>query len=327
MNQKGFINILVVIGIIILAGAAGYFALVKKQEPIPQQITAEDETTNWKTYSNEKYGFKFKYPLDLIVFEDGPYNSQSGTQPNSLETVSVGQFVNIEIFNPGIVKNDYDWPERPCGEWSFSPDDKPLLSEPIIFADYKTLHVVTRTSSETSDYYCVNYPQNPLVISFDQTQENQVKKILSTFKFIKQVPPSAMILPVPSPKKKTLPTDYLKAEVIYVTLADLAGSPNIFLGKKVHVRGYLISTTKYYGPNPEFAITDHTNEQTRFKVTPWRVFEVPPPPPGSTYEQPLTMQNYLNRIVELTGFVRQTGPDGPSSFYLEVLSGEYGIVD
>jgi len=39
MNQKGFANIILVIVIVILVGAVGYFAFVKKSEPIAQQPT------------------------------------------------------------------------------------------------------------------------------------------------------------------------------------------------------------------------------------------------------------------------------------------------
>jgi hypothetical protein len=81
MNQKGFINVILVIIIIVLAGALGYFTLVKKSPPIAQQTpthtptftptkisastptpTPKDETKNWKIYTNNKYGFTFKYP-------------------------------------------------------------------------------------------------------------------------------------------------------------------------------------------------------------------------------------------------------------------------
>lgn len=132
---------------------------------------------------------------------------------------------------------------------------------------------------------------------------------------------------MPFPVEPTRPSDYLKAEVIFVTVADLVDSPNVFLDKKVHVRGHLINTKESYFPTPEFAVTDPANGQTRFEVTAWRPFEVAPLPPGSILEQPLTMQNYLGRIVELTGFVRKTGSLFNPSFYLEVLSGEYGLVD
>ena len=94
MNQKGFANIIFVVVIVILVGAVGYFALVKKSEPIAQQPTptptqkvqpttpattptptpsptpaSTDSTANWKTYGVSGYnGYEFKYPQsDTLV--------------------------------------------------------------------------------------------------------------------------------------------------------------------------------------------------------------------------------------------------------------------
>lgn len=80
MNQKGFANIILVVVIVILVGAVGYFAFVKKSEPIAQQPTPtptqtttstktsaptpspKDETASWKAYSDNAIGLSFKYP-------------------------------------------------------------------------------------------------------------------------------------------------------------------------------------------------------------------------------------------------------------------------
>jgi len=83
MTQKGFVNVILVVVIVVLLGAVGYLALVKKSLPIAQQTstptptltktptlvptttpmsTPKDETENWKFYTNNKYGFRFKYP-------------------------------------------------------------------------------------------------------------------------------------------------------------------------------------------------------------------------------------------------------------------------
>lgn len=86
-NQKGFANIILVIIVVILVGAVGYFAFVKKSEPVVQQPTPtptqtntpvsptptptpKDETSNWQSHSNMEIGFSFKYPQAWKV-EDG----------------------------------------------------------------------------------------------------------------------------------------------------------------------------------------------------------------------------------------------------------------
>ncbi len=82
MNRKGFANIiLVVVTVVFLAGAVGYFALTKKSEPVAQPPaptptqtkapsptpTLTDETANWKTYTNGELEFTTKYPNNWTV--------------------------------------------------------------------------------------------------------------------------------------------------------------------------------------------------------------------------------------------------------------------
>ncbi|MEK6808525.1 MAG: hypothetical protein AABY14_02460, partial [Nanoarchaeota archaeon] len=52
INQRGFANIILVIGIVvILVGVVGYFAFVKKSEPVGQQSPTPDKNINWETYT------------------------------------------------------------------------------------------------------------------------------------------------------------------------------------------------------------------------------------------------------------------------------------
>lgn len=79
MSRKGFANVWVGIAIaVIIAGAAAYVVLVRRpaapswpppppgaSTPTPQTPVAE--TSDWKTYRNERYGFGIKYPPDVQV--------------------------------------------------------------------------------------------------------------------------------------------------------------------------------------------------------------------------------------------------------------------
>ena len=49
MNQKGFANIILIVVIVILVGAVGYFAFVKKSEPIAHQSTSTPAVTTKET--------------------------------------------------------------------------------------------------------------------------------------------------------------------------------------------------------------------------------------------------------------------------------------
>lgn len=74
-------NIILAIIIIILTGVAGYFALVKKIVPTP------DETANWETYANKEIGIGFKYP--------------SGWELPIIEQRSIGKCNYKEIYLQG----------------------------------------------------------------------------------------------------------------------------------------------------------------------------------------------------------------------------------
>jgi len=83
LKQKGNINTaLLVLLVIVVAGAVGYFIWAQKspttptgqqptvQQPAIQLSSVKDETANWKTYRNEKYGFEFKYLSNFKISED-----------------------------------------------------------------------------------------------------------------------------------------------------------------------------------------------------------------------------------------------------------------
>lgn len=77
--QKGFVPIFLLIGILVMASVlsgALYFDKLKLPQPAvnspivttptPQSVPV-DETANWKTYVNDRYGFSFEYPSIWVV--------------------------------------------------------------------------------------------------------------------------------------------------------------------------------------------------------------------------------------------------------------------
>ncbi len=76
MKQKGFIPIIVLVAVVVLAGAGGaayyvYSSRQPKVEPVSSQ--AENQYIGWQEYINPKYNYTIKYPPDWFFHKTG-YN-------------------------------------------------------------------------------------------------------------------------------------------------------------------------------------------------------------------------------------------------------------
>src|SRR3989338_7211756 len=114
MNQKGFANIVLIILVVILVGATGYFAF---REPITEQIQTTDtasfpgnntspqpplatsETANWKVYRNEKYRFEFTYPPTYTAKTE---NNSRNTIVFGSDQLTFGVFIPDESEGLGL---------------------------------------------------------------------------------------------------------------------------------------------------------------------------------------------------------------------------------
>lgn len=193
--------------------------LILKPTPTP------NPTADWKTYTNEKYGFEFKYPETFEYLSLGPNEEQkqlnngqqiSGTVQPSLNTLDFSNMDKNKIFSLGIF-NKTDKPLSPTGysdQYLYlfgacdlrSLNEKPKSVKNIVLNDNNILRVeISENNKYLSCYYLKNKESNLLVFSsstfnnsseFEQSDE-KLNQILSTFKFFPSTSPS------PSPSQGT----------------------------------------------------------------------------------------------------------------------------
>ena len=204
MNQKGFANIILVVVIVILVGAVGYFALVKKSEPIAQQPTptstqtitptkppvsptptTPSETANWKTYTNTKYGISIKYP---------PYNN---------ELKALGGNISVEVLDdtkpeegPGAFWTGVAqriWHERYEKKGNYKIGDECVNNEQETCRVYSlnplVLKILENYADPYPDPYKLVFPTEKFQLTVGplphNTTEKELSQIIFTFKFTK----------------------------------------------------------------------------------------------------------------------------------------------
>ena len=283
MNQKGFASIILVVIIVVLVSVAGYFTFVKKSEPIAQQPTptpiqtttttktpvsltpTPDKISTWKTYTNSQYGFEVKYPDTWKV-------SETAASVNFMLAKNAQDvYLSFFVYNEPI---------------SEAEAQLPLFSVPGRKIDSRTNVTINgiawvKLVVEKNSIALLTYSNGKTYAAQYSTFENVSPQVLSTFKFTNSVS---------------------KDEFTKVTIDTLARNPTSFLSKKIQMTGKLILIGKNYFLDPRFALTDGVNQ---FQVSVWLVLEVPPPMPGSTGGQPLTMITYLDKTITLQGTVEQ----------------------
>jgi len=149
--------------------------------------TAEIDTSNWKTYRNEEYGFEFKYPEDLIV-KDWAYKT-----PNWELLLYIGQNQDIGdgAVSVGVEKDIKNFDDKKIF-W-------PIPRENIQIREVKTgagnyLAYETKVDFDSVDggahtlSYFIKKLDKLLIVSYQykskELDENIFSAILSSFIFI-----------------------------------------------------------------------------------------------------------------------------------------------
>lgn len=120
-GNRWFKPVAIIIGILIVIGLFGnIYLLLQKPKSVEQSMilpsptTAQvivaptlaiDETVNWKTYTNTKYKYGFKYPQDISL-EEKANNSVLLTKvgPTQKEATEFYDGINLQFF-PGKLEN------------------------------------------------------------------------------------------------------------------------------------------------------------------------------------------------------------------------------
>jgi hypothetical protein len=200
MTQKGFIPILIVLLVTVVAAISGYFMYTNysnnqiaytqpakvTQSPTPSQ----DQTANWKIYTNKKYNYSLKHPEEIEVFkafENGDVVfSKKGEQQSAGYPVTGMQilFRGEKGTNPetaGELGEINCTPEAAKIQTACNPIKKPVQINNAVG--------VQVTSNPGYDYYLTDidkkHPVVRIIISSDvaNTDLSIFQTILSTFKF------------------------------------------------------------------------------------------------------------------------------------------------
>ena len=210
-HQKGIVHLLVLLLVIVGIGAAGYLYLSKQNQasPSPTQAPSTNDTSNWKTYTNDTYGFEFNYPQNAELSDNLPKTYTNSIPPSQ----------NLQVYiTPDTKMSVY-----------INPDGfGPAFTDKTYYVDYsssKGMYVTKSTNQDVSKYRNDNYiiidtPQttriNDLGISitfrFPKTEPDQeilFTQILSTFRF--NAPTSSVqVLDLSKKNLSELPIDILK---------------------------------------------------------------------------------------------------------------------
>ena len=192
MNPKGFTTPQIIIFILALAVVVGgYFAFGgKTQAPVPQVQTptstvAALDTSNWRTYTNNQYGFEFKYPAQFYVVSESPGSTESGDIRFSVALDDI-QFKGQERFRHYTTIAVY---EKPSLETFFNGlvDDltgqKLNITKQEKISDNPAFYKIYLGNSGTFHGVAVKGDMYAYIVSGSGPTVDQV---LSSFKFISQ---------------------------------------------------------------------------------------------------------------------------------------------
>ena len=201
MNQKGFVNIVIVTVIVLLVAVGGYFFIVKKSEPIVQQevpistqtaptsptptpskpitATVQNPTdSKWKIFQDNRFAFQFEYPSEWSVLNklDDPYGVDFWLAEGNMATVimDIASGINLSLIGVSY-----------CGAY---PQDK--RCESLKTESGSQVIIDWGVSGKANAWFMFSSQDGTYGVSFTLhkiNSDNKIifKKVLSTFKFVR----------------------------------------------------------------------------------------------------------------------------------------------
>lgn len=199
--KRNFHWIYIFIGVFTLLIISAVFYLGRLSSGQPQQISvsptpqiskAIDETANWKTYTNSKYGYSVKYPSELLVKEEGKINTHIIDLTGfflSKSPATQGNSMSIEVRSDAY-KEIISTLQR---EWWGGTKESPNKAEDIEIVGTNGKRISGAHVPSGGALFEVYLPRQNLVyvirlmVSFSEKQigynEKTFDNIISTFKF------------------------------------------------------------------------------------------------------------------------------------------------
>ena len=185
-NQKGFIvPVLLAIIALLVIGSGVYVFQNKKTEvqttnqtpPVNTQInpSSQTDTSNWKTYKNETYGYEYevKYPSILSVAGKGSF-----ANPSAINTPGSG--IAFSIANENLLEAKGNEYLEYKGEIIIDGYKAKKYSRPLYISS-TTIGAILYIVPE-KNITILYFPYNA---EYHKISESDMNHILSTFKFTK----------------------------------------------------------------------------------------------------------------------------------------------
>ena len=176
------LSIILIISLALL-GYSIYQQISKQQTKIENKSEIVDETKDWKTYTNDQYGFELKYPTngDFEVQKDGSVIINQGNYGNIV--------VNIpRVFGTPNYSNTFqDLKARFSG--------KGYIESEIIIGGIQSIKV---SSPQIGDIVYVPLSDNKILEIDGNFKNPQFNQMLPTFKFIDSTARPQIIITSPN---------------------------------------------------------------------------------------------------------------------------------